>query len=97
MHTADTFDPLNLSEPFSTTRYASQRLVREDHCWTTLSVQRPGLLLCLQFVCSRPHPKNTTQEPLKMDPLLNEEDLQSAEEEEEVDPRIQVRISFPPG
>lgn len=29
-----------------------------------------------------------------MDPLLNEEDLQSAEEEEEVDPRIQVRISF---
>ena len=31
-----------------------------------------------------------------MDPLLNEEDLQSAEEEEEVDPRIQVSISFIP-
>lgn len=31
-----------------------------------------------------------------MDPLLNEEDLQSTEEEEEVDPRIQVRITFSP-
>lgn len=31
---------------------------------------------------------------MKMDPLLNEEDSQCAEEEEEVDPRIQVRLSF---
>lgn len=29
-----------------------------------------------------------------MDPLLNEEDSQCAEEEEEVDPRIQVGFSF---
>lgn len=52
-------------------------------------------VVALSAVCLQPPPpQNTSQEPLKMDPLLNEEDLQSAEEEEEVDPRIQVRISF---
>lgn len=52
--------------------------------------------VALSAVCLQPPsttPK-TPQEPLKMDPLLNEEDSQCAEEEEEVDPRIQVGFSF---
>lgn len=86
LHTADTCDPLNLSAPSKTARYASRRPVRED---------AQGCCFVLEFVCSRPHPKNKPQEPLKMDPSLKEENLQSAEEEEEeVDPRIQVRIYF---
>lgn len=52
--------------------------------------------VALSAVCLQPPsttPK-TSQEPLKMDPLLNEEESQCAEEEEEVDPRIQVGFSF---
>lgn len=52
--------------------------------------------VALSAVCLQPPstaPK-ISQQPLKMDPLLNKEDAQCAEEEEEVDPRIQVGFSF---
>lgn len=68
--------------------------------WRSTAAGRPCLSSAqgCRFVCGLPAAPSTTpktsQEPLKMDPLLNEEDSQCAEEEEEVDPRIQVRLSF---
>lgn len=89
------------TETFPSLKYAPrsvQRLVRTDHCGTPPLSSTQGS----RFVCSEDPQFLSPKSPdiLKMDPLQSEsngeENPQCAEEEEEeeVDPRIQVRVFF---